>query len=134
MFLSLLIILINNNDTLKGESIEAIATNTSTARTAFSKVASIDYTTAGTHSATVTFKLHFYVGEDTSADFSITASSVTFSGAVIDSEDIFTDLDDLISQINTQASNNNVNIVATESNGKLVLQTTNFYKPPIGKL
>ena len=118
---------INNNDTLKGESIEATATNTSTASTAFSKVASIDYTGSATSdSAIVTLKLHFYVGEDTSADFSITAPSVTFSGSgAKPSQYIFTDLDDLISEINTQASNNDVNIVATESNGKLVLQTTN---------
>ncbi len=118
---------INKNDTLKSLGIEASANNTSIAETAFSKVAAITYSgTDENSSATVNFQLDFYIGNATSPKFSIEATQITFSGTGTSSQDVFTDLDDLITKINTQASNANAPVVASKSaDGKLVLKTTN---------
>jgi len=118
---------INNNDTLVAQGIEATATNTSTADTAFDKIGDITIKGSATNSsATVNLVLNFYVGNDTTVDFSLTSTSVTVSGTNTSTGSLFNDIDDLISQINTAASNNDVEITATESDdGKLILTTTN---------
>ncbi|MDF2954023.1 MAG: Flagellin and related hook-associated protein FlgL [Thermodesulfobacterium sp.] len=118
---------INNNDTLVAQGIEATATNTSTADTAFDKIGDITIKGSATDSsATVNLVLNFYVGNDTTVDFSLTSTSVTVSGTNTSTGSLFNDIDDLISQINTAASNNDVEITATESDdGKLILTTTN---------
>lgn len=118
---------INNDTTLVNQGIEATATNSSTASTAFDKVANIRIVgaTPGS-SATVNLVLNFYVGNDTTVDFSLTSSSITGTGTSATTGTLFNDIDDLISEINTAASNNNVEITATKtSDGKLVLTTTN---------
>jgi flagellin len=118
---------INSNDTLVSQGIEATATNTSTASTAFDKVGDITVVGSTTDSsATVNLVLNFYVGNDTTVDFSLTSSNVTVSGTNTSTGSLFNDLDDLISDINTAASNAGVEITATESSdGKLVLTTSN---------
>jgi len=96
---------INNNSTLQAAGISARATNTSTA-TEFSNIQ------AGTdQSATI----RFYVGSTTS---DTSAISITVSAG-----ETLT-LDQLVSQINTQASTNGLNITASSSGNKLVLTTT----------
>jgi len=118
---------INNNDTLVAQGIEATATNSSTASTAFDKIGDITIKGSATNSsATVNLVLNFYVGNDTTVDFSLTSANVTVSGTTTSTSSLFNDIDDLISEINTAASNANVEITATESDdGKLILTTTN---------
>ena len=97
---------INNNSTLQSAGISARATNTSTADTEFSNIQ------AGTgQSATI----NFYVGSTTA---SASAISITVSAG-----ETLT-LDQLVSQINTQASTKGLNITASSSGNKLVLTTT----------
>ncbi|WP_353683265.1 flagellin [Thermodesulfovibrio sp. 3907-1M] len=97
---------INNNSTLQAAGISARATNTSTASTQFSNIQ------AGTNqSATI----RFYVGSNTN---SASAIAVT-----VNSGETLT-LDQLVSQINTQASTLGLNITASNSGNKLVLTTT----------
>ena len=97
---------INNNSTLQSAGISARATNTSTADTEFSNIQ------AGTdQSATI----RFYVGSTTA---SASAISITVSAG-----ETLT-LDQLVSQINTQASTKGLNITASSSGNKLVLTTT----------
>jgi len=97
---------INNNSTLQAAGISARATNTSTADTEFSNIQ------AGTgQSATI----NFYVGSTTA---SASAISITVSAG-----ETLT-LDQLVSQINTQASTKGLNITASSSGNKLVLTTT----------
>jgi len=98
---------INNNSDLQTAGISARAVNTSTADTEFS---TIDNTSG---SAAIT--LRFYVG-------STTASASAISITVAASESLT--LDQLVSQINTQASTNSLNITAANSGNKLVLTTT----------
>ena len=118
---------INNDETLQKNGIEATATNSSTASTAFDKIGFITIKGSATNSsATVNLVLNFYVGNDTAVDFSLTSANVTVSGTNTSASSLFNDLDDLISDINTAASNANVEITATESDdGKLILTTTN---------
>ena len=118
---------INNNDTLVAQGIEATATNTSTADTAFDKIGEITIKGSATDSsATVNLVLNFYVGSDTTVDFSLTSTNVTVSGTNTSTGSLFNDIDDLISEINTAASKAGVEITATESDdGKLILTTTN---------
>ena len=96
---------INNNVTLQQEGISARATNSSTADSEWSNIAP----TAG--SATI----RFYVGSstDSSSAIEITVSS----GETLT-------LDQLVSQINTQASTKSLNITASSSGNKLILRTT----------
>ncbi|MFN3504701.1 MAG: flagellin, partial [Caldimicrobium sp.] len=82
-------------------------------------------------SATARLILYFYIGDSTSHKFSLTSNEVSVSVAADGSStsntvNLFNNLDDLITQINTQASNSNAPVVASKDNdGKLVLQTTN---------
>jgi len=118
---------INNNDTLVAQGIEATATNTSTASTAFDKIGDITIKgSAANSSATVNLVLNFYVGNDTTVDFSLTSTSISVTGTSTTTGSLFNDIDDLITDINTAASNADVEITATESDdGKLILTTTN---------
>mgnify|MGYP001627053943 CR=1 FL=1 len=97
---------INNNATLQGVGISARAVNTSTATTEWSNIDN----SSGT--AAVTIK--FYVG-------SSTASASAISITVAAGETLT--LDELVSQINTQASTKSLNITATNSGNKLALTT-----------
>lgn len=96
---------INNNATLQGVGIAARAVNTSTADTEWSNIQ---------NSGTAAVTIRFYVGSTTaSAD----AISIT-----VDAGKTLT-LDDLVSQINTQASTKSLNLTATNSGNKLALTT-----------
>ncbi|AEH23426.1 flagellin domain protein [Thermodesulfobacterium geofontis OPF15] len=96
---------INNNATLQQVGISARATNISIASTEWSNI----------QSTTGSVTMRFYVGKSTnSAD----AIEIT----VAQGETLT--LDQLISQINTQASAKGLNITASSSGNKLVLQTT----------
>jgi len=95
---------INNNATLQQAGISARATNISTASTEWSNIQT---------SKSVTIR--FYVGNSTdSAD----AIEIAVNGG-----ETLT-LDQLVSQINTQASAKGLNITASSSGNKLILQTT----------
>ena len=97
---------INNNATLQSLGISARAKNSSTASTDFSNIQ------AGTNqSATI----NFYVGSNTA---SANAISITVSSGQT------LTLDQLVSQINTQASAKGLNITASTSGSRLVLTTT----------
>lgn len=97
---------INNNSTLQAAGISARAKNISTADTQFSNIQ------AGTgQSATI----NFYVGSSTNS-----ASAITVT---VNAGETLT-LDQLVSQINTQASTKGLNITASNSGNKLVLTTT----------
>lgn len=97
---------INNNATLQGVGISARAVNTSTADTEWSNIDN----TSGTAALTI----RFYVGSATSTTSAI---SVTVGAG-----ETLT-LDELVSQINTQASTKSLNITAANSGNKLVLTT-----------
>lgn len=94
---------INNNATLQSIGISAKATNTSTASNVFSNI---------TNSSTSSITISFFVGSDTTAKINVSIGA----GQTLT-------LDQLVSQINTQASANNVNLTAKADNGKLVLTT-----------
>lgn len=96
---------INNNATLQGVGISARAVNTSTADT----WSNIDNT-----SGTAALTIRFYVGSATS-----TASAISVT---VGAGETLT-LDELVSQINTQASTKSLNITAANSGNKLVLTT-----------
>ncbi|MGC8938576.1 MAG: flagellin, partial [Thermodesulfovibrio sp.] len=97
---------INNDATLQSLGISARAKNSSTAREDFSNIE------AGTNqSATI----NFYVGSNTA---SANAISITVSSGQT------LTLDQLVSQINTQASAKGLNITASTSGSRLVLTTT----------
>lgn len=98
---------INNNSTLQGIGISARATNTSIATT---ELGTID-NSSGTGGITI----RFYVGTTTN---SASAISVTIGAGQS------LTLDQLVSQINTQASANSLNLTASNSGNKLVLQTS----------
>jgi flagellin len=106
---------INESSNLKAIGIEAKAVNTSVANSYTSPVTVSGAPTTGA----ATIDLKFYVGDGTK-DFTITgfagvnASSVVAMG-----------LDQLVSQINSQASANGVPIVAMNDGGRLKLVTTN---------
>jgi len=96
---------INSNSDLKALDISARAANTSTADTDFTTI------TSGTGATT----LRFYVG-------SMTASTAAIEITVAANEQLT--LDQLISEINTNASTKDLNITASKSGNKLVLATT----------
>jgi len=98
---------INNNSTLQAAGISARAKNISTATTELSTIDN----TSGTGAIT----LRFYVGSTTN---SASAISIT-----IGSGESLT-IDQLVSQINTQASAKSLNLTASNSGNKLVLQTS----------
>ncbi len=95
---------INNNVTLQQLGIEAVAKNKSVAA---------DFT--GIVSGTGSVNLYFYVG----------AKDITAPSFVINGVTSSTTLQDLVTQINTEAAANNAPITARIENGKLVLETTN---------
>ncbi|MDI6865172.1 flagellin [Thermodesulfovibrio yellowstonii] len=97
---------INNNSTLQGVGISARAVNTSTASTEWSNI--------DNSSGTAAVTIRFYVG-------STTASASAISITVAAGETLT--LDELVSQINTQASTKSLNITATNSGNKLALTT-----------
>ncbi|WP_457642016.1 flagellin N-terminal helical domain-containing protein [Persephonella sp.] len=95
---------INNNATLQGLGIKATAQNKSTAGVEWSNI------TVGSDD-TVTLK--FFVGADTgTAEVTLTYNS----------GDVIT-LDELVSQINTQASAAGVSLTAKAENNRLILET-----------
>ncbi|WP_141266059.1 flagellin [Thermodesulfovibrio sp. Kuro-1] len=96
---------INNNATLQGVGISARAVNTSTADTEWTNIQ---------NSGTAAVTIKFYVGSTTD---SASAISIT-----VDAGKTLT-LDELVSQINTQASTKSLNITATNSGNKLALTT-----------
>jgi flagellin len=96
---------INNNATLQQVGISARATNISIASTEWSNI----------QSTTGSVTIRFYVGKSTN---STDAIEIT----VAEGETLT--LDQLISQINTQASAKGLNITASSSGNKLILQTT----------
>jgi flagellin len=107
---------INENANLKAIGIEAKAVNTSVAN---SYTSPITASVTGTPAGTATISLNFYVGDGTKVinidNFaSVSASGVTTMG-----------LDELVSQINSQASARGVPIVAMNDGGRLKLVTTN---------
>ncbi|MCI4459014.1 MAG: flagellin [Thermocrinis sp.] len=106
---------INNNSALKALGIEAKASNTSTANT-YDKPVTMD-----TGVTSVTVNLNFYIG-DGSQKFTISnfVNVDTTTGT-----STFMTLDELVSQINSQAAANGVPITAMNDNGKLKLVTTN---------
>jgi flagellin len=106
---------INENANLKAIGIEAKAVNTSVANPYTSPVSVSGF--SGTGSATIDLK--FYVGDGTKT-FTITGF------ATVNDESVTTmGLDELVSQINSQASANGVPIVAMNDGGRLKLVTTN---------
>jgi flagellin len=107
---------INENANLKAIGIEAKAVNISVANAYTSPITA---SVSGTPTGTATISLNFYVGDGTKVinidDFaSVSGSSVTTMG-----------LDQLVSQINSQASARGVPIVAMNDGGRLKLVTTN---------
>lgn len=96
---------INNNSTLQGVGISARAVNTSTAG---------EWTNIDNSSGTAAINIRFYVG-------STTASASAISITVAAGETLT--LDELVSQINTQASTKSLNLTATNSGNKLALTT-----------
>jgi len=107
---------INENSNLKAIGIEAKAVNTSVAN-AYTSPVTVDGFSGTNGAATVDLK--FYIGDGTKEieirDFAIVnTSSVVTMG-----------LDELVSQINSQASAGGVPIVAMNDGGRLKLVTTN---------
>ena len=96
---------INNNATLQQAGISARATNISTASTEWSNI----------QSTTGSVTMRFYVGSSTD-----TAKAIVIT---VNQGETLT-LDQLVSQINTQASAKGLNITASSSGNKLILQTT----------
>ncbi|GLI53101.1 flagellin N-terminal helical domain-containing protein [Thermodesulfovibrio yellowstonii] len=96
---------INNNATLQGVGISARAVNTSTADTEWTNIQ---------NSGTAAITINFYVGSTTD---SANAISITVAAGKT------LTLDELVSQINTQASTKSLNITATNSGNKLALTT-----------
>ncbi len=93
---------INGNAELQQAGISARAVNKSTASAEWSNISSTGSTT-----------INFFVGGDTTADITIT----------IGANQTLT-LEQVISQINTQASANKLNITASQEGNKLVLTTS----------
>jgi len=105
---------INENANLKAIGIEAKALNTSVANAYTNPVTATSGSTG-----TATIDLKFYVGDGTK-DFTITGF------ATVNDESVNTmGLDELVSQINSQASAKGVPIVAMNDGGRLKLVTTN---------
>ncbi|MFN3975819.1 MAG: flagellin [Aquificaceae bacterium] len=101
---------INNDAALQRMGIEAMAKNKSVADP-FTAV----FTTNAANPSAVTVTLEFFVGQKDvsgSPDFSITTRTSTT-------------LQDLVTQINSQASATNTPLTARAENGRLVLETTN---------
>jgi flagellin len=105
---------INENANLKAIGIEAKAVNTSVANAYTNPVTATSGSTG-----TATIDLKFYIGDGTK-DFTITGF------ATVNDESVNTmGLDELVSQINSQASARGVPIVAMNDGGRLKLVTTN---------
>ncbi|MFZ8786824.1 flagellin [Thermocrinis sp.] len=104
---------INENANLRAIGIEAKAVNTSVANAYTNPVTATSGSTG-----TATIDLKFYVGDGTK-DFTITGF------ATVNDESVNTmGLDELVSQINSQASAKGVPIVAMNDGGRLKLVTT----------
>jgi len=95
---------INNDATLQGQGITASASNESTAASTWT-----NFTVGGTDS----LALSFFVGNEPTADFTLTYTNA--DGAVT--------INDVVSAINTQASANGLNLVASAEDNYLVLKS-----------
>jgi flagellin len=107
---------INENANLKAIGIEAKAVNTSVAN-AYTNPVTVTGFSGTTGAATIDLK--FYVGDGTK-DFTITGFASVNTSSVVTMG-----LDELVSQINSQASARGVPIVAMNDGGRLKLVTTN---------
>jgi flagellin len=107
---------INENANLKAIGIEAKAVNTSVAN-AYTNPVTVTGFSGTTGEATIDLK--FYVGDGTK-DFTITGFASVNTSSVVTMG-----LDELVSQINSQASARGVPIVAMNDGGRLKLVTTN---------
>ncbi len=106
---------INGNSTLRDLGITASAKNVSKADTTFGTI------TVKSTGNTVTLDISFYVGNKNvqgTADFTLTYTADGGNSTTIT-------LDQIVTDINTQASANGVNITARAEDGRLVLETEN---------
>ncbi len=106
---------INNNTTLRDLGITASAKNVSKANETFGTITVMSTT------GTVTLTLEFFVGNKDvtgAPDFTLTYSATTSASTTIT-------LDQIVTDINTEASANGVSITARAEDGRLVLETEN---------
>jgi len=116
---------INNNENLRAIGIEARAVNTSTANVYNTSGSSavVTATAAGSNTKSASIDLNFYIGDGTKS-FTI-SNFASVSGTSGTLTPTIKSLDQLVSDINSQASARGVPIVAMNDGGRLKLVTTN---------